>query len=189
MEGQYIPEGALGKVWRVLDRCIMFTTVVGSLASVMFIGAMVLNVIMRYVFSSPIWWFDEMIIALLVWYSALGTVVCYWTNEHAVIHFFLKFINRTGKLFFMFIPHVVVAITSLVFVSGGITLFGLQVTKLPQGGLPFTKAYYYALPMIVMGAMMTICAVYRIVEYILTPKHVFLDRFQKLQDEGVMIVE
>jgi len=89
----------------------------------------------------------------------------------------------------MFIPHVVVAITSLVFVSGGITLFGLQVTKLPQGGLPFTKAYYYALPMIVMGAMMTICAVYRIVEYILTPKHVFLDRFQKLQDEGVMIVE
>ena len=155
MEGQYIPEGALGKVWRVLDRCIMFTTVVGSLASVMFIGAMFLNVIMRYVF----------------------------------IHFFLKFINRTGKLFFMFIPHVVVAITSLVFVSGGITLFGLQVTKLPQGGLPFTKAYYYALPMIVMGAMMTICAVYRIVEYILTPKHVFLDRFQKLQDEGVMIVE
>ena len=142
MEGQYIPEGALGKVWRVLDRCIMFTTVVGSLASVMFIGAMFLNVIMRYVFSSP-----------------------------------------------MFIPHVVVAITSLVFVSGGITLFGLQVTKLPQGGLPFTKAYYYALPMIVMGAMMTICAVYRIVEYILTPKHVFLDRFQKLQDEGVMIVE
>lgn len=62
MEGQYIPEGALGKVWRVLDRCIMFTTVVGSLASVMFIGAMFLNVIMRYVFSSPIWWFDEMII-------------------------------------------------------------------------------------------------------------------------------
>ena len=55
MEGQYIPEGALGKVWRVLDRCIMFTTVVGSLASVMFIGAMFLNVIMRYVFSSPIW--------------------------------------------------------------------------------------------------------------------------------------
>ena len=48
MEGQYIPEGALGKVWRVLDRCIMFTTVVGSLASVMFIGAMFLNVIMRY---------------------------------------------------------------------------------------------------------------------------------------------
>lgn len=99
MEGQYIPEGALGKVWRVLDRCIMFTTVVGSLASVMFIGAMFLNVIMRYVFSSPIWWFDEMIIALLVWYSALGTVVCYWTNEHAVIHFFLKFINRTGSSF------------------------------------------------------------------------------------------
>ena len=44
MEGQYIPEGALGKVWRVLDRCIMFTTVVGSLASVMFIGAMFLCV-------------------------------------------------------------------------------------------------------------------------------------------------
>ena len=189
MEGQYIPEGVLGKVRRIFDRCIMLITVVGSIASAVFLGAMFLNVIMRYVFNSPIWWFDEMIIALLVWSSALGTVVCYWTNEHAVIHFFLKFINRACKLFFMFIPHVVVFITSLVFVAGGITLFGLQVTKLPQGGLPFSKAYYFALPMIVMGAMMAICAAYRIIEFILTPKQVFLDRFQKLQDEGVMIVE
>ncbi len=188
MEGQYIPEGALGKVWRVLDRCIMFTTVVGSLASVMFIGAMFLNVIMRYVFSSPIWWFDEMIIALLVWYSALGTVVCYWTNEHAVIHFFLKFINRTGKLFFMFIPHVVVAITSLVFVSGE-SHFLASSDQAAPGRSSVHQSLLLCAAMIVMGAMMTICAVYRIVEYILTPKHVFLDRFQKLQDEGVMIVE
>ena len=98
MEGQYIPEGALGKVWRVLDRCIMFTTVVGSLASVMFIGAMFLNVIMRYVFSSPIWWFDEMIIALLVWYSALGTVVCYWTNAVSYTHLEVYKRQRLSRL-------------------------------------------------------------------------------------------
>lgn len=131
-----------------------------------------------------------MIIALLVWYSALGTVVCYWTNEHAVIHFFLKFINRTGKLFFMFIPHVVVAITSLVFVSGGITLFGLQVTKLPQGGLPFTKAYYYAPAHDRHGGNDdNLCSIsYRRVHFN-AKTWCFLDRFQKLQDEGVMIVE
>ena len=89
----------------------------------------------------------------------------------------------------MFAPHVIVAVTSVAFITGGKLLFALQLNQLPQGGLPFSRAYYYALPMMVMGVMLTLCAIYRVVEYIVTPKHVFLDRFQKLQDEGGMIIE
>ena len=40
-----------------------------------------------------------------------------------------------------------------------------------------------------MGVMLTLCAIYRVVEFVLTPKNVFLERFQKLQDEGGMIIE
>lgn len=189
MEEPYVPGGVLGKVGHVYDVVIQIITTIGALASAVFLGAMFINVVLRYVFSCPIFWFDEMIVALLVWYSALGTVVCYWTNEHAVINFFLKFFNRTGKIFLMFMPHVIVAATSFVFVVGGKQLFALQINQLPQGGLPFSRAYYYALPMIVMGVLLTLCAVYRIVEYICTPKDVFLKRFQKLQDEGGMIIE
>ncbi len=189
MEGTYIPPGALGKVWRIYQGVISMITLAGAIMSAVFLGAMFINVIMRYVFSNPIFWFDEMIIALLVWYSALGTVVCYWTNEHAVINFFVKFFPRAGKIFLMFAPHVIVAVTSVAFVIGGKLLFALQLNQLPQGGLPFSRAYYYALPMMVMGVMLTLCAIYRVVEYIVTPKHVFLDRFQKLQDEGGMIIE
>ena len=185
----YIPKGALGGVWRIYDTAIQTIVWIGAISSAVFLGAMFVNVIMRYVFNSPIFWFDEMIIALLVWYSALGTVVCYWTNEHAVINFFLKFFNRPLKVFFLFIPHLVVAITSVVFVIGGKQLFDLQINQLPQGGLPFSRAYYYALPMVVMGVMLTLCAIYRVVEFVLTPKNVFLERFQKLQDEGGMIIE
>ena len=189
MGDPYIPKGALGGVWRVYDLGIRGITWVGAISSVIFLGAMFINVIMRYVFNSPIFWFDEMVIALLVWYSALGTVVCYWTNEHAVINFFLKFFGRPLKVFFMFIPHLAVAVTSVVFVIGGKQLFDLQLNQLPQGGLPFSRAYYYALPMIVMGILLILCAVYRVVEFLLTPKDVFLDRFQRLQDEGGMIIE
>ena len=189
MEEPYIPGGMLGRVWRVYDMGIQIITTIGALSSVVFLGAMFINVVLRYVFSCPVFWFDEMIVALLVWYSALGTVVCYWTNEHAVINFFLKFFNRSCKVFLMFMPHVLVAATSFVFVAGGIKLFGLQLNQLPQGGIPFSRAYYYALPMIVMGVLLTLCAIYRIVEYIKTPKDVFLQRFQKLQDEGGMIIE
>lgn len=189
MEEVYVPGKVLGRVGRVYDAVIRLITTIGALSSAVFLGAMFLNVILRYVFNSPVFWFDEMIIALLVWYSALGTVVCYWTNEHAVINYFVKFFNRPGKIILMFIPHVIVAATSFVFVVGGGKLFTLQVAQLPQGGLPFPRAYYYALPMIVMGVLLTLCAVYRIVEYIRTPKDVFLERFQKLQDEGGMIIE
>ncbi len=189
MEKSYTPGGVLGRVGRIYNLVIQIIVTIGALASAVFLGAMFLNVILRYVFSSPIFWFDEMIVALLIWYSALGTVVCYWTNEHAVINFFLKFFNRSGKIFLMFMPHLIVAVTSCVFIVGGQQLFGLQINQLPQGGLPFSRAYYYALPMVVMGIMLTLCAVYRTIEYIATPKDVFLERFQKLQDEGGMIIE
>lgn len=189
MQEQYIPEGRLGKVWKIYDGGIKLITVAGAISSAVFLGAMFVNVVLRYVFNNPIWWFDEMIIALLVWYSALGTVVCYWTNEHAVINFFLKFFPRGVKVFFMFLPHLLVALTSVVFVIGGRALFALQVKQFPQGGLPFSRAYYYALPMIVMGIMLILCVIYRVVEYIKTPKQVFLDRFEELQEEGGMIIE
>jgi hypothetical protein len=65
----------------------------------------------------------------------------------------------------------------------------MQIKQPPQGGIPFSRAYYSALPMIVMGVMLIILSAYRIVEYICTPKEVFLQRFQKLQDEGGMIIE
>lgn len=189
MEEQYVPGGVLGRIGRVYEGFIQCISVVGAFSSVVFLGAMFLNVILRYVFNRPIFWFDEMIVALLVWYSALGTVVCYWASEHAVINYFLKFFNRYGKIFLMFVPHVFVAVTSVAFVVGGKLLFDLQVNQLPQGGLPFSRAYYYALPMIVMGVMLILCSVYRIAEYIKTPKDVFLARFQRLQDEGGMIIE
>lgn len=189
MLDQYVPEGTLGKIWKIFNTVIEVILLLCGLSSVLFLGAMFINVILRYVFTNPVFWFDEAIVALLVWYSALGTVACYWTNEHAVINFFIKFFGRPLKVFFMFMPHVLVFITSFVFVIGGAKLFALQCKQLPQGGLPFSRAYYNALPMIVMGILLIICSAYRIVEYIHTPKDVFLQRFQKLQDEGGMIIE
>ena len=97
MEKSNTPRGVLGQVGRVYDLVIQTIVTIGAISSAVFLGAMFLNVILRYVFSNPIFWFDEMIVALLIWYSALGTVVCYWTNEHAVINFFLKFFSRGGK--------------------------------------------------------------------------------------------
>lgn len=189
MEKQTKSGGLIGTIGKFLDICVKGIVSVGAIVSAVFLSAMFINVIMRYVFNSPIFWTDEMIICLLVWYSALGTVVCYWTNEHAVINFFVKFFNRTGKIFFMFLPHLLVAATSWVFIVGGRTLFKLQIRQLPQGGLPFSRAYYNSLPMIVMGALLMILSIYRVIEYIRTPKDVFLDRFNKKVEEGGLIIE
>ena len=92
---QYVPGGRLGSVWKVLNTVIKIILVVGGIASAVFLSMMFINVILRYVFSRPVFWFDEAIVALLVWYSALGTVVCYWTSEHAVINFFIQYFKIT----------------------------------------------------------------------------------------------
>lgn len=189
MKDQYVPSGFLVWPWKILNSTVNAMVAAGSLASAVFLSALFLNVVLRYVFSCPIFWLDEVVICLLVWYSALGTVTCYWFNDHAVINYFLKFFNRGAKIFLMFMPHVFVAVTSWLFIKGGMALFKLQLMQLPQGGLPFTRAYYYALPMVVMGVLLMVLSVYRMVEFLVTPKEIFLERFQKLQDEGGMIIE
>ena len=50
MEGTYIPPGALGKVWRIYQGVISMITLAGAIMSAVFLGAMFINVIMRYCF-------------------------------------------------------------------------------------------------------------------------------------------
>ena len=66
------------------------------------------------------------------------------------------------------LTNVLVAVISYVYVPAAWTLFNMQKKMPPVGGLPFCKAYYYALPVLVMGIIMLIMSVYKTIAFVLT---------------------
>ena len=57
---------------------------------------------------------------------------------------------------------------SYVYVPAAWQLFNMQKKMPPVGGLPFCKAYYYALPVLVMGIIMLIMSVYKTIAFLVT---------------------
>ncbi len=140
-----------------------------TLVTGMALGAMILilfvQVIMRVVFQSPIFGLDELVILLMVWTMALGCATVYWGNEHAVIEALFKHFPKGVQRALYHIINLIVLITSLVYIPGAITLFGMQVGMRPVGGLPFSRAWYYPLPIIVMGILLVVFALVKTVAY------------------------
>ncbi|MDR3249421.1 MAG: TRAP transporter small permease [Treponema sp.] len=133
-----------------------------------FMSLLFFQVFMRFVFNSPIFGLDEMVTALMIWSMALGCPTVYWANEHAVIEALLKLFPSWGKKIVYHLTNLTVLVTSLVYVPGGIVLFKMQNRLRPVGGLPFSKAWYYALPVTVMGVLLVIFALYKTIAYIAT---------------------
>lgn len=131
-----------------------------------FMLILLIQVVMRFVFNNPIYGLDELVICLIIWSMAIGNVVVYWQNEHAVIEFVAKMLPRGFKKLSYHVTNLTVIITSYVFVPGGYQLFLMQIKQRPIGGLPFSKAYYYALPMVVMGLMLLFLSAFRLIEYL-----------------------
>lgn len=134
----------------------------------LFLGILFIQVFMRYVFKRPIYGLDELVIALMVWSMALGFAVVYWENEHATIELLMKYLSRLGKKIVYHCTNIIVLICSISIIPGGFRLFKIQSKTIPLGGLSFTRAYYYALPLIVMGCLLLIMSTFRTIEYAFT---------------------
>jgi hypothetical protein len=86
------------KILEAVHRCLeKFVSLVHDFAAVitgLFILICFLQVTLPYVFNSPIYGADEIVVALMIWSMALGFTVLYWNNEHAVIEFLLRKLPR-----------------------------------------------------------------------------------------------
>lgn len=174
---------ALAAIHRGMDRLVDAVHVLAALITGLFLLLTFAQVVMRYAFNSPIYGVDEYVLALMVWANALGFVVVYWHNEHAMIEFVVRRVPGPVKTVIYWITNLCILIVSAIFVPGGITLFGLQVKTAPRMGLPFPKAYYLALPMVVMGMLMVLLCGFRTVEYGLTRDNGLMNA---LPEEGVV---
>lgn len=171
-------KAAIHKSHKTIDNCMkVFSVFTGYLIAI-FMFILFVQVVLRFVFKNPIYGADELVTALMVWSMALGNAIVYWNNEHAIIEFCMKKAPRYLKVLMHHLTNIIVLITSLVYIPGGVSLFKMQQKLIPLGGLPFTKAYYYALPVIVMGVLLVALSAFKTIEYIvikdeklLTPVH------------------
>lgn len=169
-----------------VDRSVAVFRILSCIVILVFLTMLLFQVIMRFVFNSPVYGLDEAVTALMVWSMAFGVPVVYWERGHAMIEFLYKKLRGIAKFFIGVISHLVILASCYVFIPGGINLFRLQNMQLPVGGLPFNRAYYHALPMIVFGILSVILALFRLVEYVIVRDEHLLVRSE---EEGGALYE
>jgi len=170
-----------------------FVSVIHDAASLMMILLIILTafqVIMRYIFNRPIYGVDEFIVVLLVWYASLGFAVVTWNNEHAKIEVILRKCPRFLQVIVYVGTYLIAFAFGCVLVNGGIQLFRIQVRTSNVGGLPFNRAYYYGLPMIVLGGLLCLIVVLRLCTYaVLRDDRLMTESAEHLDGEGGVSVD
>ncbi|MDT3843726.1 MAG: TRAP transporter small permease subunit [Bacillota bacterium] len=130
-----------------------------------FMTLLCFQVMMRYVFSNPIYGIDELVVALMIWSCCLSWATVYWQNGHAILEFIVKNLPQSVRTVIFNGINVIVMILHITFIPGSMKLFELQKKQAPVGGLFFSKAYYYALPVLVMAVILSVYTAYKLIAY------------------------
>lgn len=152
---------AIGKVNDILE---VFTGYV----IFVFMVLLFFQVVMRFVFKRPIYGIDEAVVALMIWSMCLGWCTVYWDNGHAVLEFIMNRMPGGFRRVVFTLTNFLVVVISWVYIPAAWQLFQMQKKMPPVGGLPFSKGYYYALPVLVMGVVMFIMSMYKAIAFLLT---------------------
>ena len=108
----------------------------------------------RSLFNAPIFGIEEGVTAAVVWFAALGAVVVTNENGHAQVEFFLRFLPHRIRQAVNALAFILGGAMGGLMVEGALRLYKVQKKAVPQGGLPFGRVYYYAVPMIVLGVLL-----------------------------------
>lgn len=150
-----------------VDRIVILVWNIAAILLGGLMAALAVQIFRRSLFNAPIFGIEEGVTAAVVWFAALGTVVVTRQNGHAQVEFFLRFLPKPLKKPVNALSYILGALLSVLMAEGGIRLYKVQVKAVPQGGLPFGRVYYYALPMIVMGVMLVMVCLSQIIRIFL----------------------
>lgn len=149
------------------DNVVEFFRLLCVVISILFLVLMFIQGILRYGFSAPLYGVDEFVTCLMVWYCCVGSAIVFWEEAHAMIVYFLKFFPKRFRWTVEFCENVLIFIGAVVYVRAGILLFALQSKTMPIGGLPFSRAYYSALPITIMGVAIGLLEIVRFLRFLL----------------------
>ena len=88
-----------------------------------------------------------------------------WSCSSGVYHEpYAKGISQRNVSFTNFL----IVVISWVYIPASWQLFQMQKKMPPVGGLPISKGYYYALPVLVMGVIMLVMSAYKAIAFVIT---------------------
>ena len=70
---------------------------VSSIALIVMIGIISVNVLCRYIFNSPIHWAEELAVISLAWATFIGSAVCYKRQAHLGMDFIVSHLPYKGR--------------------------------------------------------------------------------------------
>lgn len=140
----------------LIDLVVEFAWRIAAALLGLLMSALAVQIFRRTLFKAPIFGIEEGVTAAMVWFAALGAVVVTRQNGHAQVEFFLRFLPGQVKKAVNALAYLLGGMVSVLMVEGGLRLYRVQAKAVPQGGLPFGRVYYYALPMIVMGILLVL---------------------------------
>ncbi len=148
---------------KAVDRIVILAWNIAAVLLGVLMAALAVQIFRRSLFNAPIFGIEEGVTAAVVWFAALGAVVVTRQNGHAQVEFFLRFVPKALKKVVNAFSYLLGALISILMTEGGVRLYKVQIKAVPQGGLPFGRVYYYALPMIVMGVLLVLVCLGQII--------------------------
>ena len=148
---------------KAVDQIVIMAWNMAAVLLGVLMAALAVQIFRRSLFNAPIFGIEEGVTAAVVWFAALGAVVVTKQNGHAQVEFFLRFVPKSLKKLVNAFSYFLGAVVSILMAEGGVRLYKVQIKAVPQGGLPFGRVYYYALPMIVMGVLLVLVCVSQII--------------------------
>lgn len=131
---------------------------IASVSLVLIITITVLGVFMRYVLGDPLKWTEEATLALMVWFTFLGSSNAFREDGHVSIDFIVERMGkRLRKVFDVFRYLVLIIILAIVFIWYGFQLAMQAGDKIT----PILKISYMYIDMAVV-----ICGVYALLRLI-----------------------
>lgn len=167
----------LDKARRLFDKVTHVERYLCAYLLIIMVAITFVQVVMRFVFSSPFSWAEEITLMLLVWFGYLCMALDIYTDSHAALYFLYNkmppVVQKGADLF----RH---GILTWLFIE--LTKYGWQITKLnlvkPQPATRLSQGWLFA-PLVFGGILMTVYAVYNLLKVIVKP----LSEYKKEHDK------
>lgn len=109
-----------------------------------------IQVILRYIFSTPIIWSHEIASGLLIWITFLGAGVLTRRGQHLRVDIVFNMFPEKMKFIVDRVFKILILIFSVFIIFYSYQLFNQQLNQL-IGSLRVARAYYFSLPVLLFG--------------------------------------
>ena len=124
------------------------------------LALIILQVFLRFIFNNPIYWIEELVKVIIVWVNSIAIPIVYKEKGHPAIMFFLtKMSPKIREILNIFI-NIFICFLAITIGIASMELFKIQAKYSPIGGMPFSRAYYYALPTFVFSLLLLFFSIY-----------------------------